>query len=108
MRFFTKDLYERSQSDEDAVASAAEDEWEAALQRYEEHVQAIAPTLPLHLCAFNELLLHDAMVQSIAREGDRLLMILRKDSPPRDLVILEYELDSEPILERFAQHPRDW
>ncbi len=35
-------------------------------------------------------------------------MILRKDIPPRDLVILTYELEGEPVLEPFANHPRDW
>jgi hypothetical protein len=108
MKFFTRELYERCQSDDDAVLDAAEEEWESALQVYEQHLEAIVPQLPAHLREFQELLLHDAVVQSIAREGDRLFLILRKDIPPRDLVILTYELESEPALEPFARCPRDW
>jgi hypothetical protein len=108
MRFFTRELYERCQSDDDAVLDAAEEAWESALQGYQQHLQAIEPQLPAHLCEFQELLLHDAVVQSIARERDRLILILRKDIPPRDLVIISYELESEPVLEPFARCPRDW
>jgi hypothetical protein len=39
MKFFTRDLYERSQSDDDLGASEAE--WESALENYERHLQAI-------------------------------------------------------------------
>jgi hypothetical protein len=108
MKFFTRELYEKSQSTDDAVLDAAEDEWEAALRRYEQHLQAIEPSLPAHLRAFNHLLLHDAMLQSIARQGDRLLLILHKDIPPRDLVILNYELDGEPVWEPFVLQPGGW
>ncbi len=49
MRFFTRDLYERGQSTIDDIVDAAEDEWELANQRYEEHLQAIGPQLPPHV-----------------------------------------------------------
>ena len=32
----------------------------------------------------------------------------RPPRPPRDLVILDYALEAEPILEPFAKAPRDW
>ena len=108
MKFYTKDLYERAHSDSDPVVSAAEDAWEIANAQYEQHLQAIEPSLPPHIRAFSELLLHDAVVQSVARQGDQLLMILRKQIPPIELVILRYELDGEPALEPFARQPRDW
>jgi hypothetical protein len=108
MKFFTRDLFERTQSADETILDTAEAEWEAALQSYEEHLQALVPALPAHLRAFQELLLHDALVQSIGRQGNQFLIILRKDIPPRDLVILNYELEGEPVLEPFARHPRDW
>jgi hypothetical protein len=108
MKFFTRELYERCQSDDDAVLDAAEEEWESALEHCEQHLQAIGAQLPAHLRQFQELLLHDAVVQSIAREGDRLFLILRTDIPPHDLVILCYDLEREPVLEPFARCPRDW
>jgi hypothetical protein len=108
MKFFTRELYERGQSTDDAILDEAEDEWEIANKLYEQHLNAIAAGLPTHIRAFNDLLLHDAVVQSIARQADRLVVIVRKDIPPRDLVILNYELDGEPVVEPFARNPRDW
>jgi hypothetical protein len=108
MKFFGRELYERCRSDDPAILDAAEDEWESALQQYEQHLQAIEPHLPAHLREFLGLLLHDAMVQSIGRQDDRLVLILRKDIPPRDLIILTYELEREPLLEPFAPSARDW
>jgi hypothetical protein len=54
------------------------------------------------------LLLHDAKVQSIARQGNQLILVLHKDIPPRDLVILSYELDGELVVEPFGDAPADW
>ena len=108
MKFFTRDLYERGQSTDDDIVDAAEDEWEIANQRYEEHLRAIEPGLPPHVRAFNDLLLHDAQVELIARQGSRLMITLHKDIPPRDLVMLTYELIGEPTLEAFARDLRDW
>jgi hypothetical protein len=108
MKFFTRELYERCQSDVEAVLDGAEEQWESALQAYDQQQKEIATKLPTHLRAFQELLLHDAAVQSIGRQGDRLILILRKDIPPRDLIILSYALDGEPVLEPFARNPRDW
>jgi hypothetical protein len=99
MKFFTRELLERCASTDDAVARAAEAEWEAANERYEEHLRAIDSALPEHIRTFNTLLLHDALVWSIARQGDRLLMVLRKDVPPRNLVLLTYTLVDEPGLD---------
>jgi hypothetical protein len=82
VKFFTRELYERSQSKDDAILDASAEEWEAALQRYEQHLQAIEPALPAHLRAFQEPLLHDALVQSIGRQGNQFIRILRKDIPP--------------------------
>jgi len=42
-------------------------------------------------------LLHDAVVSNIAREGDKLIMVLQKDIPPRDTVILTYSLIEDPV-----------
>jgi hypothetical protein len=108
MRFFTRDLYEETQSNDEAILDKAEEKWENALQGYHDHLQGLEPTLPAHIREIQGLLLHDALVQSIGRQGDRLILILRKDVSPRDLVILTYELSSEPVLEPFARKPRDW
>ena len=108
MKFFTPDLLERYGSADPATASAAEAEWEAVSERYAEHLKRLEPELPVQLRQLSDLLLHDAALLSLAREGSRLIVVLRKDIPPRDLVILRYELAEEPVLVPFARQPRDW
>jgi hypothetical protein len=105
MKYFTRDLLERCGSTDEAVASVAAREWEAANARYEEHLRSIEPRLPDHIRDFNNLLLHDALVWSIARQDDNLIMILRKDIPPRNLVILSYTLTREPEINPEALPP---
>jgi len=108
MKYFTRDLYQRCRSTDEAVLSAACAEWEQANAVYEQHLTAIELEFPPHLREFAALLLHDAKVQSIARQGNQLILVLHKDIPPRDLVILSYELDGEPVVEPFADAPADW
>jgi hypothetical protein len=100
MRFFTDQLRQRCRSDDDSVVAAAEQEWEAANERYEEHLRAFESRLPEHIRQFSDLLLHDALVRDIARRGDQLILVLLKDVPPRDVVILTYTLVGEPEIRR--------
>jgi hypothetical protein len=102
MKCFTRDLYRRCHFTDETILNAACEEWEQANEAYEQHLAAIEPEFPPHLREFAGLLLHDTKVQSIARQGNQLILILHKDSPPRDLVILNYELEGEPVMEPFA------
>ena len=43
-----------------------------------------------------------------SRQDNRLILVLHKDIPPRDVVLLDYELEGEPIFESFAEAPREW
>jgi hypothetical protein len=108
MKYFTRDLYQRCHSRDEAVVDAACAEWERANQAYEQHLQALEPRLPASLRDFAALLLHDAKVQAIGRQGQRLLMVLLKDTPPRDVVLISYDLEGEPALEPFFDSPADW
>lgn len=108
MKYFTRDLYQRCRSTDEAVLNDACEEWEQANEAYERHLAAIEPEFPPQIREFAGSLLHDANVQSIARQGNQLILVLHKDIPPRDLVILNYELDGEPIVEPFAETPADW
>jgi hypothetical protein len=108
MKFFTPDLYARCQSRDETILDSATEEWEQANERYEQQVQALEARMPPQLHEFTSLLLHDARILALARDGERLFMVLHKDIPPRDVVFLVYHLDGEPILEPFAQSPRDW
>ncbi len=102
MKVFTPDLIERLGSAGDAVAAAAHEEWENALSRYDEYLKSIESGLPQHIRDFNNLLLHDAIVWSIVRQGNQFIMSLRKDIPPQDVVILTYFLTEEPFLNKEA------
>jgi hypothetical protein len=108
MKYFTRDLYRRCQSRDEAVLDAACTDWERANEGYEQHMQALEAQFPSHLREFTALLLHDARVLSIGREKNRLHMVLHKDIPPRDLVLLDYELEVEPMVEPFTDAPGDW
>src|SRR5262245_59981161 len=108
MRFYTRELYQRCRSADEAVVSASEDEWERTNEAYERHLRAIEPRMPPSVREMSALLLHDAEVRSISRPGDRLLMVLLKDVPPRDLVLLDYDPAGEPVFEPFTAAPDDW
>jgi hypothetical protein len=108
MKFFTPDLYRRCRSRDEAVLDAATQEWEQANERYEQHIKALEAGMPSHLIEFSSLLLHDARVQAIARGAGKLVMVLHKDIPPRDLVILDYALEGEPVVEPFVEAVGDW
>jgi hypothetical protein len=99
VKYFTPELIARLNS---AAADAADAEWDHRQQTYEEELGRIEPTLPDHIRAFNELLLHDARVYSLARQGDELILVLQKAIPPRDLVIITYTLVAEPHIDREA------
>ncbi len=108
MRFFTRDLYRRTRSDDDDVLDAAAEEWECANEAYRAHRAAIEPLMTAGVREMAGLLLHDAEVRTLARENGRLHLVLHKDIPPRDLVLLDYELVGEPSVETFTDAPRPW
>ncbi len=106
MKLFTSELYVRGQSQDDANRDEVDRLWEDANRQYEQRLQQIRPQLPTHIQSFlDELLLHDADVWSLARHGDQLIMVLRKDIPPRDVVILTYTLVAEPAINTAAIPP---
>jgi hypothetical protein len=102
MRYFTPELIARLNCSDPAEADAADAEWDRRQEEYEAELAHIEPTLPEHLRAFNELLLHDAGVLSLARQGEQLILVLHKDIPPRDLVIITYTLAGEPDFDMEA------
>jgi hypothetical protein len=105
MRYFTPELMERLGSPDRDVARAADQEWDRRLEEYEAHLRTLEPSFSDQLQQFNALLLHDARVLCLALSGDRLLMVLRKDIPPSEVVALTYELVAPPDLDRDALPP---
>jgi hypothetical protein len=99
MKYFTGELIERLGSSDESIVGTAEAEWDRRLEEYERHLRRIEADLPDHIKDFNGLLLHDARVHDIARRDGRLIMVLRKEIPPRDLVVVTYSLVSEPSID---------
>ena len=60
MRFFTPELYLRFNSRDDAVALAADAEWEAAIARYDGHLESFRSKMPSQVVKLSEMCLHDA------------------------------------------------
>jgi hypothetical protein len=102
VRYFTPELIARLNSNDPAEANGADAEWDRRQEAYEQGLSRIERTLPDHVRAFNKLLLHDAKVYSLARQGEQLILVLRKDIPPRDLVIITYTLVGEPDIDTEA------
>jgi hypothetical protein len=105
MTYFTPELYIRGQATDPQTAGEVDRLWEEALAEYERRLAEVRLDMPGHLRAFTELLLHDARVESISRRDGELVMVLRKDSPPQDLVTVTYTLGGEPFIDREALPP---
>jgi hypothetical protein len=102
MRYFTPELITRLNSPDETIANAADAEWDRRLEMYSEELRRIEQNMPEHIRAFRDLQLHDSRVCSLARQGDHLIMVLHKDTPPRDLVVVTYELIGEPRIDKEA------
>jgi hypothetical protein len=120
MRFFTPDLLERFGSEDNRIASAAQDEWEERAEEYAGKLREIEAELPQR---FRDLLdhfyLHDARVISqpplmvtdlewlehalrtgmpvgwrvFGGQGSRIpsyWVPLQLDTPPREVLVLQY------------------
>lgn len=102
MKYFTPDLILRVGTSDPAGANAADAEWDRRLEEYEKHREAILLRLPEHVRQYEGLLLHDAQVWCMTRQGDKLTMIMRKDIPPRDVVQMIYTLAADPVINPAA------
>jgi len=96
MKFFTPDLLFRFGSEDDAVADAAQADWEKADLAYRKRLnKIILPGLPSAAKSFvKKLCLHDARLLIMAVSGDRLTvsLFLELDDPRNQGVLLHYDL----------------
>jgi hypothetical protein len=70
-----------------------------AVDRHANQLEAITDRLPTSLrCLWNDFYLHDAEVLAMGRQGETFVIVLRLDVPPRELLILNYQLVEEPII----------
>jgi hypothetical protein len=108
MKYFTRELIERFGSLDDAIADAADAEWEDAVDRHVNQFETIRERLPAALShLWDSFYLHDADVLAMGRQGQRFVIVLRLDVPPRELLILKYELVEEPLIDTAALPPEE-
>ncbi len=105
MKYFTPELFSRLQNFDPGAMDAADADWEAAEARYEDRLRELGPAVAPVLKRFEDVLLHDATVESISRRDDQFVIVLHKDVPPRDVVTLTYTLAGEPFIDRNALPP---
>lgn len=60
LKFFTRELYVKFNSADAAIADAASDEWERAVDDYQKHLRTIEKKLPAGARTLAKLCLHDA------------------------------------------------
>ncbi len=102
MRYFTPELYVRGQSDDPAVADFVDREWEENLLAYSAHLDATRPRLPATLAEMlDRYSLHDADVLTVARNEERLTVVLQLD-PPVATLLLTYTLVEPPRIDEAA------
>lgn len=62
MLFFTPQLYQRFNSQDEAEALAADAEWETAIARYDAHLQGFSAKMSSQVAELSRLSLHDAEI----------------------------------------------
>lgn len=103
MKFFTPELIARVGSLDDVDADAADAEWEDAVDRHHEQLQALQPQLPASFWYLvNHFFLHDADVLGMGWQGEVFVIVLRLDVPPHELLVLNYQLVTEPFISTEA------
>lgn len=107
MKFFTPELLERVASLDDDVADAADEEWEQAIARYHRRWQKIRSAFPPEAQRFQdeEVCLHDAEVLTMGRREEVFVIVLQKEPPSQDLVLLNFTLKGEPQINPTALPP---
>lgn len=100
MKYFTPEMYARGNSSDEAEARGVEEEWERALRRYERRWRKIRAAFPQAVHNFDEagVCLHDAEVLHLARQRERLVMVLQLGPPSQTLVILLFTLTKDPVI----------
>jgi hypothetical protein len=101
MKYFTPELLERLASTNDAVADAADQEWERAIVRARRRWHKIQTAFPENVRQFEEqrVCLHDARVLSMARQDDTFVAILHREPPGQEIVLLIFTLNEDPVIE---------
>jgi hypothetical protein len=91
MNYFTRARYLALQNLREDEMDAAAADWDAAVAAYGAQFQALRPQMPASVRQLRDDF-HDARVLSIGQRGDTLIVSLRLDVPPNDLLTISYTL----------------
>jgi hypothetical protein len=103
MKFFTPERYSRlGRLDDERSFLDAQEDWERALQGYQEHLRGIRETIPPSLRRLTEsVYLHDARVLDMWQgQVSRCTITLQPESTPSQLVVLAYSLVEAPVVQK--------
>jgi hypothetical protein len=114
MKFMTYELLARTQSENDAIANAAFDEWEKACAEYNKHVETIRNRLPKSVQSLlDNYNLHDAKVILAGVDGSAddcddpsISMFLQLDEPRNRGLRLDYRPIVEPKVIWHKKNPK--
>jgi hypothetical protein len=101
MKYFTPEIIIRGNSLDDSVVEGVEEDWEQAIKRYNRRWTKIKTTFPKEVRRF-DVCLHDADVLSMGRQGDEFVMVVHKEPPSQEMVVLLFTLDGEPEIDPDA------
>jgi hypothetical protein len=110
VKYYTQDLLGRFGSENDAIAAAAQREWEERSDQYVAHLQTIRLRLSRRLIEFLDRYdLHDATAINLGRSDAEFYISLLLESPQKEWLTLRYELawGMEPELIRNEIAPED-
>src|SRR5262249_23781502 len=106
MKYFTRQRYIAMQDSDDEAVRRSDEDWEAAVDRYDAYLRSIRPQLPEAVRPLVDgFYLHDASVLSVGQRGDRFVITLRLDVPPNEVLTIVYHLAGPPQMrkERFPR-----
>jgi hypothetical protein len=104
MKYFTPERYMALHDfSSDEVMNAADAAWEEAVDQYDAYYRSIEAVLSTGYRRLQEsYYLHDALVLYMGQQGNRFVVALQLDPPPRQIVHIAYDLAGEPVIDREA------
>jgi hypothetical protein len=103
MKYFTPALLAMGQSRDEAALNRQEELWDAACERYFQHLDALKGQMPPGLRQrVDNYYLHDATIRGMGQRGRWFIIMLQLDTPPQSLLTLTYDLVEEPVIDKTA------
>jgi hypothetical protein len=100
MKYFTPDLLGRFGSEDEPIASTAQDEWEEACARYNAYLASVKSQMPPGLRHIEDsYYLHDARIRGMGKQGQAFVIMCQLDTPPHPLLTFSFDLLAEPVID---------